>query len=59
MNALTLAFVKRELRDLHKMSIKGISVANGTIDEELITEINHFMAVVIEFDKRFKPEFDI
>ena len=59
MNALTLAFVKRELRDLHKLSIKGISVANGTINEELITEINHFMAVVIKFYKRFKPEFDI
>ncbi|MBO4784143.1 MAG: hypothetical protein J5521_05300 [Lachnospiraceae bacterium] len=43
---------------LHKMSIKGVSVTNGTIDKELIVEFNHFMAVMIRYDDRFFPEFD-
>lgn len=56
-NRLMLTFIKRELRDLYKMSLKGVSVTNGTIDDSLITEINHFMATLMKYDKCFKPEF--
>jgi hypothetical protein len=41
------------------MSIKGVSVTNGTIDKDLIIEFNHFMAVMIQRDDRFFPEFDV
>lgn len=52
------SYFKSQIRMLHKMSIKGVSVTNGTIDKELIVEFNHFMAVMIRYDDRFFPEFD-
>ena len=52
------SYFKRQIRRLHKMSIEGVSVTNGTIDKDLIIEFNHFMAVMIQHDDRFFPEFD-
>ena len=53
------SYFKRQIRTLYKMSIKGVSVTNGTIDKDLIIEFNHFMAVMIRLDDRFFPEFDV
>lgn len=53
------SYFKSQIRMLHKMSIKGVSVTNGTIDKDLIIEFNHFMAVMIQRDDRFFPEFDV
>lgn len=58
MKHLDYVFIKRELRYLHEMSVKGISVTNETISVELISEINHFMAVLLDMKSVFKPEFD-
>ena len=49
--------LKEFLRALYKMSIKGISITNGTISEEIISEFNHLMALMIETDDRFFPQF--
>ena len=53
------SYFKRYIRTLYKMSTKGVSVTNGTIDKDLIIEFNHFMAVMIRYDDRFFPEFDV
>lgn len=53
------SYFKSQIRMLYKMSIKGVSVTNGTIDKDLIIEFNHFMAVMIQYDDRFFPEFDV
>ena len=58
MKHMDYSFIKRELATLHKMSVKGISVTNETISVELISEINHFMAVLLDMKSVFKPEFD-
>lgn len=39
-----LRWFKREIRDLHKMVIKELSVTNGTISSDLLDELEHFLS---------------